>query len=406
MSEPGAGETRIRGRAEQRRERRRRQVRRIAALLAVLGVLAVAFAVWLAADAQGPTPTPEQSPVRTQSTLLWAVQAPDGTGAAAALLAHDPEGGQGAGEGAVVLLPPQVLVNVPGSGSVPFGRAVLTAPAESTRDALSDLVGVTVDDSWVLTADGLRTLVDALGGVPVDVDVPVLSGSQVLVSPGAQELDGARAYAFLTFLGEGDQEQSRLARVQEVLDGLLTVLPTEEPELATVLDTLGERSDSSLSSTELAALLQALAAADDEAALQYDVLPVVDLDPGGGVVAFRLDEEANRAVVDRLFAGSVPAGARDSGNRVIVYNGVGTPGLGEAVRRKLAPEGFVLVDSRNAPRFGYAETQVLVPAATAEAQELGERVAEALGVPATSVATQELGTVADVAVLVGADFSP
>ena len=299
MSDPGAGEPPIRRRAQQRRERRRRQVRRIAALLTVLGLLAVAFAVWLAADAPAPPPAPDSSPGRTQSTLLWTVQAPDGAGAAAALLAHDPADGDGAGEAAGVLLPQQVLVNVPGSGSMPFGRAVLTAPPESTRNALSDLVGVTVDDSWLLAADGLRTLVDALGGVPVDVDVPVLSGSQVLVSPGAQELDGARAYAFLTFLGPGEQEQSRLARVQEVLDGLLTVLPPDEAELAAILDTLGDRSDASLASTELAALLQALAAADDEAALQYAVLPVVDLDPGGGVVAFRLDEQANRALVDR-----------------------------------------------------------------------------------------------------------
>ncbi len=97
---------------------------------------------------------------------------------------------------------------------------------------------------------------------------------------------------------------------------------------------------------------------------------------------------------------------REGGKRVLVLNGVGTPGLGEAVRAKLAPAGFVFVGSRNAPEFGYATTQVLVPEATQEAQALGERVAEALGVPPTSVGTQEFGTVADVVVLVGADFAP
>lgn len=389
-------------RAEQRRERRRRQVRRIAALLSVLGLLVVAFAVWLAADApdtRGATASPD---ARTQRTLLLAVQRPDGAETAAALLAHDADDE----EGSVVLLPPQVLVNVPGSGSLPLGRALRTAQPESARNALSDLMGVTVDDHWLLAADGFRALVDALGGVPVDVDVPVVRDSKVLVSPGAQKLDGARAYAFLTFLGEGEQEQVRLTRVQEVLDGVMAVLPPDAAELGAILETLDEQSVSSLSAAELASRLRTVSAADQDDLVQYDVLPVIDLDPGGGVVAFRLDAEANRALVDRLLADSVPRAVREEGNRVLVYNGVGTPGLGEAVRRKLAPAGFVLVDSRNAPRFGHAHTQVLVPEATVEAQALGERVARALGVPVTSVATQELGTVADVAVLVGADFSP
>lgn len=389
-------------RAAQRRERRRRQVRRIAAVLAVLGLLAVAFAVWLAADAPDSAGTTPTAKARTQSTLLMAVRTADGRGAAHALLAHDSE----AEDGAAVLIPPQVLVSVPGSGSLPLGRALRTAQPESARNALADLMGVTVDDHWLLSADAFRTLVDALGGIPVDVDVPVTTKGQVLVSPGAQQLDGARAYAFLTFLAEGEQEQSRLTRVQEVVDGLLAVLPPEASELAAILETLDDQSLSSLSASALADRLLAVSDAVDEGAVQYDVLPVVDLDPGGGVVAFRLDADANRALVDRLLAASVPPGVREEGNRVIVYNGVGTPGLGEAVRAKLAPAGFVLVDSRNAPQFGYATTQVLVPAATPEAQALGERVAKALGVPATSVATQELGTVADVAVLVGEDFTP
>lgn len=386
-------------RAEQRRQRRRRQVRLTAALLGVLALLAAAFAVLLARDAPDPGTRP-QATTRTQRTLMLQVQGPNGAGIANALLAHDTK----TSEGAVVLLPPQVLVNVPGSGSVPFGRAVLSVPPQSARDALSDLMGVTVDDHWVVGQQVFTTLVDALGGVPVDVDVPVVRGQTVLVDAGPQNLDGARAYAFMTYLAEGDQEQVRLARVQEVLDGLVNVLPPTAPELAAVLQTLGDRSVSSLQPASLAGLLIGLATDDEGGRLQYDVLPVVPLDPGGGVVAFRIDPELNRGLVDRLLAASVPEGVRAGDNRVLVLNGVGTPGLGEQVRKKLVPAGFVVVDTRNAPDFGVAKTQVLVPAATAEAQALGERVAKAMGVPATSVATQELGTVADVVVLVGADF--
>ncbi len=392
--------SRVGRRAEQRRQRRRRQMRLIGTLLGVLGLLAGGFAVYLAADSPTP-PAPPAAGGRTQTTLLLQLRGPDGTGIANLLLGHDPARQAGAG----VLLPPQVLVNVPGSGPASLG-ALAALPAETSRAALSDLAGVVVDNSWTLTAPAFVALVDALGGVLALVDVPVVDGPTVLVPPGAQRLDGARTLAYLGFLAPGEQEQARLARIQDVFDALLDVLPGTPAELGPVLLGLGEGSVTSLPPPELAAFLLGLAEDDEQEQLQYDVLPVVPIDPGDGVTAFRVDADKTRALIGRLFADSVPPGVGEPGNRVLVLNGVGTPGLGEVVRGKLVPAGFIFVGSRNAPSFGVATTSILVPAATAEAQALGARVAAAIGVPASSVATQEFGTVADVVVLVGADFRP
>ncbi len=390
-------------RAEQRRRRRRQQVRRIGAVLGVLALLAAAFAVYLAVDAPPrPAPPAAAEPSRTQSTLLFQVRGPNGEGVVNALLAHDPR----EQAGAVVLAPPQVLVSVAGAGPLPLGRALAAVPAAASRDALSDLAGVVIDQGWTLELPALIALVDGLGGIAADVDVAVLQGQRVLLNPGRQQLDGPRAAAYVTYLAAGEQEQARLARIQEVLDALLDKLPATSAALAPVLAGLGEGSVSTLAPPDLAAFLLGLAQDDEGGKLQYDVLPVVPIDPGGGVTAFRIDPERVRTLVDRLLADSVPAGAREQGNRVLVLNGVCTPGLGEAVRRKLVPVGFTFVGSRNAPSCGVAATQVLVPAATPEGRVLAERVATALGLPPTSVATQEFGTVADVVVLVGADFRP
>ena len=389
-------------RVEQRRQRRRKQRRAIGSLLGVLALLAGGFAVYLAAaDTPVPPPAPPVAMGRTQTTLLLQVAGADGASIANALLGHDP----GRQAGAVLLLPPQVLVNVPGSGPASLG-ALAALPADTSRAALSDLAGVVVDNSWTLTKPALAALVDTFGGVSVEVDAPVVNGPTVLIPPGVQRLDGARAVALLGFLAPGEQEQARLARVQDVFDALLDVLLGTPAELAPVLQGLGEGSVSSLAPPGLAAFLLGLAEDDENAQLQYDVLPVVPIDPGEGVTAFRVDGDRTRALIGRLFADSVPPGVGEPGNRVLVLNGVGTPGLGEVVRGKLVPAGFVFVGSRNAPSFGVATTQILVPAATAEAQALGQRVAAAIGVPPTSVATQEFGTVADVVVLVGADFQP
>jgi len=389
-------------RAELRRRRRRNRVRLVALLVTLAAVAAALFAVYLAKEAPAPPGVPQEE-VRTQRTLLVQVQGDNGAAAASALLAHDPE----AETGAALLIPPQVLVTVPGREQLQFGRALATVPPQGSRDALSDLIGVTVDDGWVLTTQVLTTLVDALGGIPVDVDVPIVQGQTVLLSPGAQNLNGAQAAQFLLYLGPEEQEQARLARLQEVLDGLINVLPRTSQELTAQLATLGPRSIATYTQqSELADFLLGLATDDEAGQLQYDTLPVIPIDPGGGVQAFRVDAPKLTTVVDRLLADSVPPGVREGGNRVLVLNGVGTPGLGEAVRAKIVPAGFVFVDSRNAPSFDVERTQILVREATTEAQALGERVAKALGVPATGVARQDFGTVADVVVLVGADFKP
>ena len=390
-------------RAQQRRDRRRSQVRLIASFLGLLVAVAVGFALYFAfSSPEPPTQGPAVDVAARQDTLLLQVRGADGFSFANALLAHDAD----EGAGSMVLLPPQVLVNVPGTGSMALGRAVAASSEQGSLDALSDLLGVTIDAGWVLDETALVTLVDVLGGVAVDVDVQVVREQTVVLDPGAQTVDGARALELARYLAEGEQEQARLARLQEVLDGVITALPPSAAETTAVLRQLGEGSISTAGLPELADLLVGLAADNEQNRLQYDVLPVVDLDPGGEVTAFRVDVPALTALVDRLLSASVTAGAREGDNRVLVLNGVGTPGLGEAVRAKLVPAGFVFVDARNADRFDYATTQVLVPEATQEAQARGKRVAEALGLPDAVIATQEFGTVADVVVVVGADFQP
>ena len=396
--EPDAVEGR---RTALRRQRRRRRRRLVALALGVLAVLTLALTVELATDPSAPPPPAAADVERTQRTLLLQVQAPNGEAAGTVLLAHDPEAGTGSG----VLVPPQTLVTVPGYGSLSVGRALRSVPPLGSRNAVADALGVLVDDGWVLDQPSLVRLVDLLGGVAVGVDVPVQRAGTLLLQPGSQRLDGEQAVAYLTYLADGEQEQARLARVQRVLEGLLDSLPDSAPDTVPVLAQLGARSISTLPPDELAEVLVGLEEADSDAALQFDTLPVVPLDTGAGVGAFRVDVDATRTVVDRLLSASVPPGSREPGNRVLVLNGVGTPGIGEQVRAKLVPQGFVFVDSRNADRFGYARTLVLVPGETAEAQALGTRVASVLGLQPDAVRSSDrLGSVADVVVLVGADF--
>ena len=114
MSAEPVATSRAARRAQQRRDRRRTQVRLVGSVLAVLALVAGAFAVYLATGDEEP-PAAQEVEQRTEATLLFQVAGPAGDGVANALLAQDPE----TTSGAVELLPPQVVLNVPGSGPCP-----------------------------------------------------------------------------------------------------------------------------------------------------------------------------------------------------------------------------------------------------------------------------------------------
>jgi len=384
----------LRQQQREQRQRRRKNLRLTVAAALVAVIAVVAGVVILAGGGEDPI-TPDDK--RTQRTLLLMVKGANGAAVSSALIAHEPEGKAGA----VVLVPPQVIATIPGRGAQPFSRAEQQAGAAGARNALSDLMGVVVDGSWVLDRATFARLVDQLGGIEADIDVTVLSGRTVVLQPGRQHVDGARAFAYMTYLAPGEQEQSRLARLQGVLDGVVQAWPGGGDAL---IKSLGAGSKLSLSPTSGAAILAGLKGDDAAQQLQYRSLPVIKLDTGTDAQRFRIDADATRALVDDLLAQSIPPGSRASGNRVLVLNGVGTPGLGEKVRAKLVPAGFVFVGSRNAPSFGHKTTTIYVKEATPAGQALGARVAKALGVRTNVQVSDQIGTLADVVVIVGKDF--
>ena len=98
----------------------------------------------------------------------------------------------------------------------------------------------------------------------------------------------------------------------------------------------------------------------------------------------------------------VKVSAQKATPRVIVYNGVGTPGLAGLAAQQLIRSGFSVVNSGNAQNFDYKTTQILLYHGT---QADAEAVRNSLGVGQIILqsAPQEL---TDMIVLIGADYRP
>lgn len=317
---------------------------------------------------------------------------------AAALLATDEEAT------ASLLLPSLLLVDVPAGGRVALRDALDTgddAPAQAVGDAL----GVRVDGTWVLATAGLAQLVDGVGGVVVDVDVQVTREDVVVPAGPGQSLGGPQAVAFATVLAEGETEPARLARVDQVLSGLLARLPVDAAALGARLAGLGAASRSTLPPEELAGLLAGVARQAAGGRYAASVVPFTQIAAGGEEQVYGLDDEAARQVVSDRFAGAVREGAQTA-LRVLVQNGAGAPGLGEQARTRLVDAGFRYVSGGNAETLDQPTTVVAIPDDAADSRDSGLAVAQALGLGPEVVAVgQDAPTLADVVVVLGTDFA-
>jgi anionic cell wall polymer biosynthesis LytR-Cps2A-Psr (LCP) family protein len=389
-------------------ERRSRRGRLWVAVAAVVALVAAGGGVLATRHSHKPKALVPVVAGDPQTTLLIQLSGSLGAAVDSALVAHNSVQHQGV----VVLVPSEVVAQVPGFGAMPFGQALTVGDPEAPRSTLSDLVGATVDGSWVLSPVAMESLVDRLGGITVTVDRDVTSTTAaglttIVVPAGTQRLTGSAAVAYATFLADSEPEQSRLARFDQVLDAVLAALPKTTAGVTAILGELGTGSTSSFQPTQLAGVLTGLAA-DNAAQNTFDqVLPVTVLDTGDNEQSFGVDAAKTKQLVSSYLADSIPSNLKITGNRVLVENQVGSPGIGESTRTKLAAANFVYEPGPNAPGMPNATSPsvVLIFSTTAADIARGDAVARALGLPTgdVKVSTQEL-TVADVIAIIGADY--
>jgi len=380
----------------------------------VAGLVAAVFLVWAVfgrpRDNYEPAPTATASATGpVQPTLLWLVQDKDGISVGNALLSV----GGSVKRANVITIPSNVVVDVATGGALPFGQIARLPDANGPANALSDAIGVNVDGTFAMNTLAFSGLVDAVGGVTADVDVDVIAtaadGTQTVVVPAGKAvvLQGPQAAAYATYLAPGEPEEARMARFTQVLRLTAAKLPSDVTKVESIISGLGASARSTVPTSVLAAFLVKLQAdvLVDNAA--YQNLPVKPIDSGGSITANGIDQVPAAAMVQELLPDAARKPGPNSKVRVLVQNGVGTPGLNAAARQKIVDAGFTFVNGANAPSLRHETTQIVVPDATDQSRTWGTDIAVALGVSPSDVVVDSSGqSVADVIVVLGADFKP
>ncbi|MGQ0467378.1 MAG: hypothetical protein ACT4QG_18940, partial [Sporichthyaceae bacterium] len=270
---------------------------------------------------------------------------------------------------AIVAIGPTLELSVEGVATSTVRSALVDAGPTLSRDALGELLGVSLAGTWVVSTSDFATLVDRLGG---------------LRPTFGQTLDGTAAVA---------RAAGGAAGAGEVLDSLVKALPTGFTSVNDLLADLGVLDAPGLPVARLAAVLSGLSREHARGALVVRPLPL----DGSGT---RLDPKEAGPVIRELLGGEPGGGRSDTTPRIAVFIAPGETVEVADVRADVVGAGYEYI-AAGAAAAG-AASSVVVRTGTPNAAALGADVADLLGLPASAVQVGgEVPFGADVAVVIG-----
>jgi polyisoprenyl-teichoic acid--peptidoglycan teichoic acid transferase len=122
--------------------------------------------------------------------------------------------------GGMLAVPRDTLVEIPGVGEDKINAAFATGGPELTVEALENLTGLPIDNFVVVNFGGVKDIVNAMGGITLEVDQPIqvgIEGRSVSIPAGTRELDGLEALAYVRYRGGPTADIGRIGRQQKFL---------------------------------------------------------------------------------------------------------------------------------------------------------------------------------------------
>jgi polyisoprenyl-teichoic acid--peptidoglycan teichoic acid transferase len=141
--------------------------------------------------------------------------------------------------GGMLAVPRDTLVDIPGVGEDKINAAYANGGPELTAETLENLTGLRLNHYVVVDFGGVEEIVDAMGGITLEVDNPIhvgIDGRRVSIPAGTQELNGLQALAFVRYRGGPTADIGRIGRQQKFLRELASqsTSPANLPHLPAV----------------------------------------------------------------------------------------------------------------------------------------------------------------------------
>jgi polyisoprenyl-teichoic acid--peptidoglycan teichoic acid transferase len=114
---------------------------------------------------------------------------------------------------------------------------------EQAMAVMENLTGIPIDRYAIIDFGGFEEVIDALGGITLDVEQPIrvgIEGHRVYIPAGTQDLDGLEALAYARYRGTPCGDLARIKRQQRLVaafreEALEWNTVTELPRIAKVM---------------------------------------------------------------------------------------------------------------------------------------------------------------------------
>ncbi|HIW76973.1 MULTISPECIES: LCP family protein [Gordonibacter] len=319
---------------------------------------------------------------------------------------------EAAGKVTLVSLPPNLRVTL-SDGKAHRLREAAGEGDAALITAVAGFAGVDIAHYVKTDAAGITALVDALGGVPVNVEQEVddPQAGDTYLAPGEQTLDGNAALTFLraSNFKEGVEDQAKNQRA--FVAALAERAFDREGALAfaTFLDSVGGSFATDISAMDalgLAGSLGGVEAASVAGALVPGYESTAD-----DVKYYVASSDAWEQMMEAVDKGEepptdkvAPTGVDRKAFKVEVRNGAGIAGGAAQAGELLTAEGFDVAGTGNADSDAFPETLVIYDGAEHEAQ--AQDVAASLGIGRVIQGLGYYEYETDVLVILGKDWKP
>ncbi|MBV9595605.1 MAG: LCP family protein [Chloroflexi bacterium] len=308
---------------------------------------------------------------------------------------------------AMVSVPRDLWVTIPGYGQERINAAYEFGGPQTAKQTVSNLLGQPIDRYVIIGLQGVRDVVDAVGGIDITVPQAIHDdayptddyGYQVVDIPaGRQHMDGDTALKYARTRHQ-DSDFARTARQQQVVVAVRNAMlnPLNWPRIPAVVAAISTSIKTDLSPFDVVALGAAmLRSPGDPDHLVIDTSLATELTGEDGAYLLQAKPSLQPTVAQFL---AHPSGVAAAPVSVEVLNAAGVAGLAARTADRLTQAGYKIANVADAPKLQSQTTIMAKPSATSAANQ----IASTLGIPTSRVTTSNALTTADIQVTLGPD---
>ncbi len=327
----------------------------------------------------------------------------------------------------LVSIPRDTMVELDGVGTAKINAAHAYGGAAGAVEAVEEFAGIEISHYAEIDFSGFVDLVDALGGVEVDVPIEIDdedAGGHV--DQGLQTLNGEQALIFCRSRDTAIGDYQRQANQRIFLQALATkILSSDVATLATSINAIASAVGTDMNVDEIYSIAMTLRGMDSSNIYTYTVPSTTATINGISYVV--ADDEAWAEMMEIIDSGGLPDdqsweiagiipdeyanGSSSSSSSDIdrssysisIWNGGGIEGAASEAAETLSDSGYVINDTGNANQFVYDQTLIIYN--DDEDSSVASDIMSLLGLGTTIQSAGRYSFEGDILVVVGSDWT-